>query len=69
MSQLVVFLYGADVAVHYNAVEVDAAAVVPLRELRAALVEVTEPSVPNLGVRDYVHCCCGTFGSTVLVII
>ena len=41
MSQLVVFLYGANVAAHYNAVKVDAAAVVPLDELRAPLVEVT----------------------------
>ena len=54
-----VFPYGADVAVHYNAVEVDCAAIVPLHELQTPLVEVTVPSVPNLGVGDYVHCCCG----------
>ena len=52
MNQLVDSPYGADVTVYYDAVEVDAVAVVPLYELQAPL-EVTESQVPNM---DYGDC-------------
>ena len=41
----------------YSAVKIDTVAIVPLRELQAPLVEVTEPSVPNLGAFIAQLCC------------
>ena len=49
------FPHAADVAVRYGAVEGDAVAFVPLHEFQAPSSEVTQPSVPKLGVGHRVH--------------
>ena len=49
------FSYGKDAPVNYGAVDIYAVVVVPLHELEAPLVEVTEPPVLNLGVGNCVY--------------
>ena len=50
VSQLMVFPRPTYVAGRYRTVKCDSIAVLPVHELEAALVEVTQPPVPHLGI-------------------
>ena len=55
VSQLMAFPHRADVTVRDRTVKCDPIAVLPIHELQAALVDMTQPPVPHLGIGHRIH--------------